>query len=250
MESGVNKGLHPGKAERGAQSLPSLEKNSVTLTNMIWLFVVGCFAGFLLESCSSLIVKGYIESRRGMIYGPFNQVYGFGAVVMVLILSPLARRENWRLFVGSAVVGGAFEYLIGWAQEMLTGTVSWDYSNEPFSIGGRTTLVFMVYWGLAGLLLMRVIYPVLLRAVRRIPQGFSRVASRIVACLMIANMLLSLAAVVRWYERGTGAAASSEYEAFLDANYPNDRLREIYPNMRIPGQDPSSLGVKAENITP
>lgn len=206
---------------------------SLTLTKLIWLFVIGCVAGFLLESVYCLVTKGYVESRRGMIYGPFNQVYGFGVVAMVLMLSPLANKTRGRLFIGSAIVGGVFEFVCSWLQERVIGTVSWDYTAEPFSIGGRTTLVFMVYWGIGGLLLMRLVYPRISALIDRIPPKPSRTLSRVTACFLAVNMLLSLAAVTRWFERGRGEAPRSTVDAFLDTHYGDERLAKVYPNMRI-----------------
>lgn len=216
------------------QTSPLMQPDaSQTLTKLIWLFVIGCVAGFVLESAYSLLTKGYIESRKGMIYGPFNQVYGFGVVAMVVMLTPLATKTRGRLFLGSAVIGGVFEFVCSWLQERVIGTVSWDYTAEPFSIGGRTTLVFMVYWGIGGLLLMRLIYPRVSALIDRIPQRTSHVLSRITACVLAVNMLLSLAAVIRWHERGRGEAPAGAVDVFLDEHYDDDMLARIYPNMRV-----------------
>lgn len=203
----------------------------ITVPKLVFLFVIGCFAGFLLESVYCLVTKGYIESRQGMIYGPFNQVYGFGMVLMVLLLTPLARKGDGTLFLGSALVGGTFEFLCSWLQERVIGTVSWEYSNEPFSFGGRTTLVFMVYWGIGGLLVMRYIYPWIARQLDRIPLAWHKRLAGVLAVLFAVNMLVSLAAVMRWHGRIGGEPAETAVHAFLDTHYPDDRLADIYPNM-------------------
>jgi len=83
-----------------------------------------------------------------MLYGPFSQIYGFGAVIMVLLLTPLSLKGKSWLFCGSAVVGGLFEVVCSLVQEAFFGSVSWQYSGQAFSLfGGRTSLIYMFFWG-------------------------------------------------------------------------------------------------------
>lgn len=220
------------ETERLPERTIRTDPGDITFAKLVFVFTVGCVLGFVLESAYCLVTKGYVESRRGMVVGPFNQVYGFGCVLMVLFLTPFARRGNWKLFTAGAVMGGVFEYAASWAQEKVLGTVSWEYSGEPFSIGGRTTLVFMAYWGLLGLVFMRLVYPRFSRLLDRIPQKPGIVVACTLAVTLGVNMVVSLAAVSRWRERLEGAQPDNAVEAYLDTQYPDERLEAIYPNMR------------------
>lgn len=215
------------------QDIRESSDEHITMYKMAWLFIIGCVIGFLLESVVCLVNKGYIESRRGVIYGPFNQVYGFGAVALVLALSPLMNKSIGKLFLGSAVVGGAFEFFCSWIQEHMFGTVSWNYTGEFLSIGGRTSLKFMFFWGILGVILIRFLYPKISRGIDRIPRKFGAFAMRGLAVFMAVNMLISLVAVGRWQERGRGVAAETQVEEALDELYPDERMKEVYPNMVI-----------------
>lgn len=220
-----------GKAVQ--QDVREAEVERLTTYKMAWLFIIGCVIGFLLESVVCLVNKGFIESRRGVIYGPFNQVYGFGAVAMVVALSPLMNQSTGKLFVGSALIGGTFEFLCSWLQERVLGTVSWNYTAEVLSIGGRTSLKFMIFWGLLGVVLIRFLYPMLSRLIDSIPRAFGSFAVRGLAMFMAVNMLVSLVAVGRWQERGRGIAAATQVEETLDELYPDERMEEVYPNMIV-----------------
>lgn len=46
---------------------------------LFWIFFIGCFLGVVIETIWCLITRGHYESRTGLIYGPLNLVYGFGA---------------------------------------------------------------------------------------------------------------------------------------------------------------------------
>lgn len=45
----------------------------------------------------------------------------------------------------------------------------WDYFNIPLNINGRTTLPFMVFWGLGGMVLMKLVYPFVSKWIEKIP---------------------------------------------------------------------------------
>lgn len=51
---------------------------------LFWIFFIGCFLGVVIESIWCLVTRGYYESRSGLIYGPFNLVYGFGVLLMTI----------------------------------------------------------------------------------------------------------------------------------------------------------------------
>ena len=44
-------------------------------------------------------------------------------------------------------------------KKKLFGTISWDYSNIPFNINGRTSLLHCIYWGIGGIIFIKYLYP-------------------------------------------------------------------------------------------
>jgi uncharacterized membrane protein len=132
----------------------------ISLYKIFWVFLIACIAGAVVETIVYFIKFGYIQSRQGMIYGPLNQVYGFGGVLMVLSLHKIAEKNNWLLFLCGAILGGVFEAVSSFIQENIFNSVSWNYSVLHSSIfDGRTSLVLMLYWGILGVVFMKKIYP-------------------------------------------------------------------------------------------
>lgn len=211
-----------------------LSYKGITLTRMVWVFLIGCVIGYVVETVFCFVSKGVIESRQGMIYGPFNQVYGLGAVLLVLALTPFASRGDGWLFIGGAVVGGIFEAVCSVVQEHFFGSVSWEYSQYPYSLfGGRTNLLLMLFWGILGVAYMRFVYPRMAKLIDRIPKAPKRFFTVVIVVFLSANMALSAMAVGRWSERVSGIPAEGSVDTWLDRRYPNELLKSIYPSMEF-----------------
>lgn len=198
---------------------------------LLWVFVVACVLGFLIETVFALVNRGVLESRTGMVYGPFNQVYGLGAVLMVILLYPLAKKSDRWLFVGSALLGGVYEFACSWVQELVFGTTSWDYSGNATSIGGRTSLTLMLWWGVLGVVFIRGIYPWLSGLIERIPRRPGLMLTWVIALFLAADLAMSAAAVGRWVERQEAQPPQNTLDSFLDRRFPDETMELIYPSM-------------------
>ena len=200
--------------------------------NLLLLFIVGSFLGVVVETCFCFLRTGKITSRRGMVYGPFNQVYGFGAVLLTTALSPLSDKGVWLLFLGSALLGGLFEAACSCVQEAMYGTVSWEYSGRRFSLlDGRTSLSFMFFWGLLGTADIGVLHPFLFGLFDQIPIAVKAPAVIALSAFLGYDLWLSALAVGRWHRRLEGQAPTKSMDLWLDKCFPDDRMRRIYPSM-------------------
>ncbi|MGN1098616.1 MAG: putative ABC transporter permease [Clostridia bacterium] len=198
---------------------------------LVSVFTIGSIAGYLAETLWCAAAYHVIESRQGMVFGPFSQVYGIGAVLLTLIISKNSSKT--KTFLISAVVGGIYEYACSYIQERLFGTVSWDYGDGFFSVGGRTSLIFCVFWGLMGILLINYINPALSSVLSKIHGMGKTVVSAVVTVFFILNLQLSYMAVKRQTGRRMNIPPSTEIEEWLDLRFNDDVLKEIYPNMRV-----------------
>lgn len=198
---------------------------------LFWVFVIGCFLGVVIELLNCLYLFHTIESRSGVIYGPFNPVYGLGAVALTLCLYRFSNKNVIIIFGVGALSGGVVEYICSWLQETLFGTISWDYSAEFFHIQGRTCLKVCIYWGLLSILWIKLIYPFLSKMIEKIPNQIGKILTWILTVFFIFDLGISGLAVYRQKERSEDIPANNSVAEFLDQHYPDERLQEIYPNM-------------------
>lgn len=168
--------------------------------------------------------------RRGVIYGPFNVIYGLGAVVIIYLLlrKPL---KDWQIFLYAALIGGVVEYVVSFLQEFFTHTTSWDYSQKFLNLNGRTTIPFMIVWGVLGYVLVKVIYPPVSRMIERIPVKAGNVIYIVLVIFMALNMLISWTALIRQTLRHNHVAPWTPIGRFYDHYYNDQYLERFFPNM-------------------
>ena len=199
--------------------------------------ISGSFAGVVVELLWCLVRNGYLESRAGLVYGPFNLLYGVGAVALTLILYRYRNRSTALSFVGGIVIGSAVEYLLSWGPETLFGSTSWDYSELPFNINGRICLLYSVFWGILGVLWIKSIYPRVAKIILKIPDKAGKIITWALTVFMIFNAVMSLLSVWRWSERVHNVPATTIADEFFDKRFPDSRMERIFANMEFDNED-------------
>ncbi len=204
---------------------------------LFWIFMIGNVVGFALETVYALIVPPHqFQLRVSVVCGPFILVYGFGAVAVTLFLYRMYNQREVLIFIASMFIGGAFEYLCSFLQQSLFGTVSWEYSESVLNISGRTNLMYAFFWGILGLVWVKDLYPLLSRAIERIPKPTGKALTIGVSVFMAVDVLLSAGAVYRQSERVNSVPAQTGVQKFFDHYFPDEFLEIIYPGMEYVGR--------------
>ena len=201
-------------------------------TKLFYLFVIGSFIGTILETIWAFCVDGHFEMRVGMVYGPFIPVYGGGACFLTAALYKLYKLNDTLVFVISAFVGAGFEYFCSWLQEQMFGTVSWDYSDTPFNLDGRTNLMYALIWGFLGLVWVRYLYPWTAKLIEKIPKRAGAIITTFLIVFMAFNGFMSVTATARWTQRTEGVPASNSFEEYLDEKFDNEKMEFLFPGMK------------------
>ena len=204
---------------------------------LFWVFFIGCFMGVVIERLWCFVRYGVFEPRVGLIYGPFNLVYGLGAWALTMALYRFRNRSKLFSFLGGALVGSVVEYMCSWFQETVFGSVSWDYSNQPFNLNGRICLLYSIYWGLLGILWIKEIYPRMARLILRIPDRIGKPLTFILVIFMVFNSVMTGLTALRWVNRRQGEPPRNAIEAYFDEHYPDERMQRIFSNLEFTQDD-------------
>lgn len=192
---------------------------------------IGSFAGVVVELIWCFIRLGYLESRSGVLFGPFNLLYGVGAVALSLMLYRYRNHGRWLSFLGGMAIGSVVEYVCSWAMEVVFGSRSWDYSDMPFNLNGRICLLYSVFWGVLGVIWIKDIYPRMAKWILKIPNSRGRALTWALVIFLALDGAISGLAVLRWSQRVDGVAPRNAYERLMDQCFPDAWMERVYANM-------------------
>lgn len=200
---------------------------------LFWIFYLGCLFGVIVETVWCLITNGYFEYRTALILEPLNPVYGIGAVLISVLFYKAKGWKNIFIFLLSAIVGGLFEAVCSLFQEFIFGTVSWHYSRQNLGIlGNRTSIVYCIFWGILGILWVRMLFPFLEHAIERIPNRIGKIVSIILVMYVTFDCIFSAGALLRQKERRNDILPTTFISVFYDNCFPDDVLKIFYHNMK------------------
>ena len=203
----------------------------INIYKIMWIIFIGSFAGVIIEMAWCLLRNGYLESRRGMVWGPFNFLYGAGAALLSITLYRFRNHGQWLSFLGGMVVGSGLEYLCSFFQEMILGSRSWDYSNIPFNINGRICLLYSVFWGVLGVIWIKRLFPLVSLAIQKIPQKIAKPLTWILVAFFALDLAVSGIAAYRWAERRDGVPPGNAVTRLIDQRFTDERMERIFPSM-------------------
>lgn len=143
-----------------------------------WFFIYS-FLGWVWESCYVSVLEKRLVNR-GFVAGPVCTIYGFGAVIVYLILKPVSGNLLF-LYLGGVIVPTILEYLTAVLMERIFHTSWWDYSNKKFQFQGRICLEASLGWGAFSIILFYVFQP----AVDKITALYSVVTGKILVSLAV-----------------------------------------------------------------
>lgn len=221
--------------------------------NLFWVFTVCSMIGLVIEVIWHMVVvdPGVYQDRAGLLYGPFSPIYGVGAVILTVMLNRFYRANPIIIFLVSAVVGGAFECAVSLFMQLAFGAVAWNYSGatlfgiipDPIAIicGGRTSTLFATFWGILGLVWIKICLPHMLELINLIPWKWRYSLTTVCAALTVVNAAMTLGALDCWYERVSGVEPSSPVEEFYAVYYDNEFMENRFQSMTINPRETSRV---------
>ncbi len=153
----------------------------------LW-FMFYSFVGWTYETTLYSLRQGRFVNS-GMLYGCICPIYGFGALMCIGLFSPGS--SSLAIFVGAAVMSCGLEYISSWIIEKLFGARWWDYSDWPFNLNGRISLLSGLAFGFLALLTVKGFHPAIEEITRELPPERLRFLAGALAVILAADMIFS-----------------------------------------------------------
>ena len=201
---------------------------------IIWLFILGSFIGWIVELLVYWIKYGKFMYFQGLVYGPFQPIYGLGVVILAIIFSFYKKKKVLMSFLIGFFFFGIFEYFSSWFQEFFFGSYTWNYIGFfQVNLNGRVNLLYCVFFGLVAVIWARYVHERLLKFLERFNKGKWKYVTLVLTIFLVINVFLTCAVTKRKVDRFYEKPAQNSLERFVDKYYDNEFMQKWLPKVRV-----------------
>lgn len=169
----------------------------------IYYFILYFFVYGFLGWCTEVAFAACKERKfvnRGFLNGPICPIYGIGVGVVVQFLREF--RSNFiLLYLTSIILVTVLEWITGFILEKVFHNKWWDYSDMPFNINGYVCLLFSLIWGVACVVIVDFIHPLIHKGLTFIPVWIGIVLIVILGIVMFADLYVTASGILKMNKR-------------------------------------------------
>lgn len=131
-------------------------------------FMLYSMIGWIYEVFLEVVVYKWGFSNRGVLFGPYCPVYGFGAIAFIYTIYPLIKDKSISkkvlfipiVFLLCMLVATTIELITSYLCEFTMGSWLWQtYANYKYNFQARIALSPSLRFGLGGVIFLYVLQP-------------------------------------------------------------------------------------------
>lgn len=208
------------------------------LYTLFLIFFIYSILGYIIESTFVSINRKEAVFSRGFLIGPYLPIFGFGGLFMTLTIEKYSN-DLFALFIMSMVSCLILEYVSSYILEKLFKLRWWDYSEKRFNLNGRICLEIGLMFGVAGIISIKFINPIIKKLFTIIPDKILIILAIIFALVIIIDFIISTKTVIkfkdnfaRYTKDSTGEVKAKVLEELSKNSFFIKRLIKSFPNAK------------------
>ncbi len=153
------------------------------------LFYFCNIVGFYWELALNYFYTGKLLNH-GALYGPWLPIYGIGALLLMSIYK--LRKKPVLIFVLSFFITGTLEYICGFLLLKFLKIRLWDYTGRLLNIGGHVCLISAFCFGVGGLIITYVVYPLIKKLVNKFDKKHLKIVLSIITIIFLTDVIATI----------------------------------------------------------
>lgn len=163
-----------------------------------WIYAV---IGWIYEVVLETFIYRWGFSNRGVLFGPWLPVYGFGATVFLLLWyrlikgKPLGRRLLFLpvIFLLTMLTATLIELVTSYLCEWIIGSWPWQtYADYAINFQARIALSPSIRFGIGGVVFLYIIQPLLDRLTERLPDKAAKITAVVIVTVLAADLVYTI----------------------------------------------------------
>lgn len=176
-------------------------KKAATAASAYFLyFFAYSVIGWCYEVFLETVIYRWGFSNRGVLFGPYCPVYGFGMLLFIFTIYRLIKEKPLKTrlimipvtIIGCALVATAVELVTSYICEFFTGSWPWQtYADYNINFQARIALSPSIRFGLGGAVFLYLVQPLFENAVRKLGNLKLTIAA-LLALIMALDLLITV----------------------------------------------------------
>ena len=178
------------------------EKKNTPIWNYIVYFTFYSVIGWCYEVFLEVVVYKWGFTNRGVLFGPYTPVYGFGALAFLLLVYPIIRNKKGGkklaflpvVFALCMLIATAIELGTSYILEAVTGSWPWQtYADYAINFQARIALSPSIRFGLGGVLFLYVLQPIFEKICEKLGPKRTRILAIVFLVMFAADCIYTFA---------------------------------------------------------
>lgn len=226
-------------------------EKKIDIHHAFWYFIIFSVVGLMIETFFCYATTGVIESRKGLLWGPFCPIYGVGAVVLICLLQKY-KDKDWKVFIYGGVLGSVVEYILSFALEAIYSSRFWDYSYLSLNLNGRICMTYAIYWSILSIVLIKYITPWIDKHIDKISSRKKAIVEKILLVFLVVDAIATVWAITAYknrvlaiyYQRTNLPEEEGIFKQIEENYFTNERMMKTFPNLRVQLEDGTEKMIK------
>ena len=208
-----------------------------TFLYYFFIFILYSILGWCIEMISCYLYTKKLVNR-GFLIGPYCPIYGTAALLMILCLSKY-QDDLFALFIMSAFISSALEYMTSYLMEKIFKARWWDYSKRKFNINGRICLLNSLSFGILGIILIAYVYPFIQTLIAKIPTNYFNIITICLFITFLVDFIVSFKIIINLKHSlqslkkdSTGEISKKVREKISESSKLVHRVLDAFPNLK------------------
>ena len=161
-------------------------------------FMLYAIFGWIYEVFLEVVVYKWGFSNRGVLFGPYCPVYGFGALAFLFTVYPIIKNKKGIkkylyipvVFILCMTIATLIELVTSYICEMAMGSWPWQtYARYKYNFQARIALSPSIRFGLGGVAFLYLIQPIYEKLTEKLGDKKVQILSIFLALILIVDMI-------------------------------------------------------------
>ena len=168
--------------------------------NYIVYFFLYCVIGWLYEVFLEVVVYKWGFSNRGVLFGPWLPVYGFGSLIFIFLIYPIIKNKKFPkkilyipiVFLGCMLAATTLELITSYICEIFMGSWPWQtYADYKINFQARIALSPSIRFGLGGVAFLYLLQPLFEKITKDLGEKKTKIVSIVIVIILLLDCIYS-----------------------------------------------------------